>query len=120
MRMGPWSSVKDAPTEPRATLRRRFPPSPARGRALQPPHSSPLRPRGAHRGTQSLASDTRRELPVSIRSAWTSASRRNYCSSLAVSDMLGERVAEGVPVQVIGVLADELVDGAEGALDPVE
>src|SRR5438034_10810830 len=40
--------------------------------------------------------------------------------AVAVADVLGERVAEGVPVEVVGVLADELVDRAEGGLDPVE
>jgi hypothetical protein len=37
-----------------------------------------------------------------------------------VADVLGECVAEGVPVEVVGVLADELVDRAEGGLDPVQ
>jgi hypothetical protein len=36
-----------------------------------------------------------------------------------VAGVVGERVAEGVPVEVVGVLADELVDRAEGGLDPV-
>lgn len=40
--------------------------------------------------------------------------------AVAVADVVGERVAEGVPVEVVGVLADEFVDRAEGALDPVE
>ena len=39
---------------------------------------------------------------------------------VAVLDVAGERVAEGIPVDVVAVLADELVDRAEGALDPVE
>src|SRR5207244_7342680 len=40
--------------------------------------------------------------------------------AVAVADVVGERVGEGVPVEVVGVLADELVDRAEGALDPVQ
>jgi hypothetical protein len=40
--------------------------------------------------------------------------------AVAVTDVVGERVAVGVPVEVVGVLADELVEGAESALDPVE
>src|SRR5213594_2905192 len=40
--------------------------------------------------------------------------------AVAVADVVGERVAEGVPVEVVGVLADELVDRAKGALDAVE
>src|SRR5205814_8805609 len=40
--------------------------------------------------------------------------------AVAVADVLGERVAEGVPVEVGGVLADELVDRAGGCLDPAE
>src|SRR5713226_9253744 len=43
-----------------------------------------------------------------------------FGGAVAVADVLGECGAEGVPVEVVGVLADELVDGAEGALDPVE
>src|SRR5581483_5956017 len=39
---------------------------------------------------------------------------------VAVLDVVGEGVAEGVPVEVVGVLADELVDGAEGGFDSVE
>jgi len=35
-----------------------------------------------------------------------------------VADVLGQRRGEGVPVEVVGVLADELVDRAEGGLDP--
>jgi hypothetical protein len=40
--------------------------------------------------------------------------------AVAVTDVPGERVPEGVPVEVVGVLADELVDRTEGALDSVE
>ena len=40
--------------------------------------------------------------------------------AVAVADVVGKGVAEGVPVEVVGVLADELVDGAESGLDPVE
>src|SRR5207244_8927778 len=43
-----------------------------------------------------------------------------FGGAVAVADVVGERVAEGVPVEVVGVLADELVDRAEGGLDPVE
>jgi hypothetical protein len=44
----------------------------------------------------------------------------SFGGAVAVADVVGERVAEGVLVEVVGVLADELVEGAEGALDPVE
>ena len=37
-----------------------------------------------------------------------------FGGAVAVADVVGERVAEGVPVEVVGVLADELVDRAEG------
>ena len=39
---------------------------------------------------------------------------------IAVPDMLGHGEAEARPVEVVGVLADELVDRAEMALDPVQ
>src|SRR5436190_18486554 len=40
--------------------------------------------------------------------------------AVAMTDVVGERVAEGVAVEVVGVLADELVERAEGRLDPVQ
>ena len=43
-----------------------------------------------------------------------------FGGAVAVADVVGECVAEGVPVEVVGVFADELVEGAEGGLDPVE
>ncbi len=40
--------------------------------------------------------------------------------AVAVDDVSGERVREGVPVEVVGVLDDELADRQEVALDAVE
>ena len=56
-----------------------------------------------------------------VRGAWrlrvcVVAARRG----VAVLDVSGERVTESVPVEVVAVFADELVDRAEGALDAVE
>jgi acetyltransferase-like isoleucine patch superfamily enzyme len=39
--------------------------------------------------------------------------------AVAVGDVAGEGVVEGVPVQVVGVLDDELADRQEVALDAV-
>lgn len=39
--------------------------------------------------------------------------------AVAVGDVVGEGVVEGVPVQVVGVLDDELTDRQEVALDAV-
>jgi hypothetical protein len=40
--------------------------------------------------------------------------------AVAVADVACEREGEGVPVQVVGVLDDELADRQEVTLDPVE
>ena len=40
--------------------------------------------------------------------------------AVAVGDVAGESVGEGVPVDVVGVLDDELADREEVALDGVE
>ena len=40
--------------------------------------------------------------------------------SVAVADVAGERAGEGVPVDVVGVVDDELGDREEVALDRVE
>src|SRR5207248_2009449 len=40
--------------------------------------------------------------------------------AVSVSDVECERVAVRVPIEVVGVLADELLDRTEGVLDPVE
>jgi hypothetical protein len=40
--------------------------------------------------------------------------------AVAVGDVAGKRVREGVPVEVVGVFDDELADRQEVALDAVE
>ena len=37
--------------------------------------------------------------------------------AVSVADVVGERVAEGVPVEIVGVADDELVERGEVALD---
>ena len=41
-------------------------------------------------------------------------------ASVAVGDVVRERLLGGVPVGVVGVVEDELLDRAEVALDPVQ
>jgi hypothetical protein len=40
--------------------------------------------------------------------------------SVAVTEVVGEGVGEGVPVEVVGVVDDKLGEGPEVRLDPVE
>ena len=42
-----------------------------------------------------------------------------FGGAVAMADVVGECVAEGVPVEVVGVFADELVERADQVADPV-